>query len=148
MRGCHKQSRPGCRRPEDLYNSAAIVPCSHNAVTLSTPSRMTEKYLETPERSNLDLDLSSGKPTKRPSSCEEVRKSHESIIVSVRRRPKAVLWCCSAIWILFVSAYTNTAGNSILGIPQFRHDFGHLVNGRFVLPAEWQTAFFGGGFAA
>lgn len=61
----------------------------------------------------------------------------------VRTNLRAVAWCIYAIWVMVASAYTNTASGSILGIPRFRKDFGRAFDGNFVLPAQWQSAYYG-----
>lgn len=40
------------------------------------------------------------------------------------------------------------ASGIILGIPEFRKDFGYLFDGNYVLPANWQSAFSGAPSAA
>ena len=107
-----------------------------------------DKSFKAPEKTNSELSLSSNEANGREVSLPQAAQNHDTILATIRKRPKALLWCGSAIWILVVSAYTNTAGNSILGIPRFRQDFGRLVDGHYVLPADWQAAFYGGGSAA
>lgn len=46
------------------------------------------------------------------------------------------------------SNYINTAGGSVLGIPRFRKDFGSPYEDDYVLPATWQSAYFGAPSAA
>ncbi len=108
---------------------------------------MAKTSFEVTEKAGSELSLSSSELPREAPSAQQGGEHHDTILATVRRRPKALLWCGCAIWILVVSAYTNTAGNSILGIPRFRQDFGHLVDGDYVLRANWQAAFYGGGFA-
>lgn len=49
---------------------------------------------------------------------------------------------------LILNSFENQAGGSVLGIPQFREDFGYAYNGGYVLPVEWQSAFSGGPVAS
>ncbi|KAI1342850.1 MFS hexose transporter [Xylariaceae sp. FL0016] len=54
-----------------------------------------------------------------------------------------LVWCVYAIGVLVLSSFDNQAGSAVLGIPQFRKDFGHPYEGDYVLPAEWQSAYSG-----
>jgi MFS transporter, SP family, general alpha glucoside:H+ symporter len=56
---------------------------------------------------------------------------------------KTVAWCCWVIWVLVLASFDNAAGSAILGIPQFRKDFGSAFEGNYVLPAKWQSAYSG-----
>jgi hypothetical protein len=109
---------------------------------------MAEKSFQNTETTSSKLSLSSGERSMGQVADPEVNEDHHTVIRAVRTRPKAVGWCIFAMFILVVSSYTNTAGNSVLGIPQFRKDFGRPVDGDYALPAKWQAAYFGGGFAA
>jgi hypothetical protein len=62
---------------------------------------------------------------------------------AIRRNPWAFLWCLYAVWTVLLVSFENQASGNILGIPQFRKDFGTLYNGDYVLSAEWQSAFSG-----
>ncbi|GKT51167.1 maltose permease MAL31 [Colletotrichum spaethianum] len=64
-------------------------------------------------------------------------------IESFRKYPKASFWCIYAVWCVLVLSFENQAGGSILSIPEFRKDFGHLYEGDYVLDAKWQSAFNG-----
>ena len=116
--------------------------------TSAIKSKAKKAFETIMKKSSSELSLSSHETIKETFPVSLQEKNQETVLATIRRRPKAVFWSCCAIWILVVSAYTNTAGNSILGIPRFRQDFGHLVDGDFVLHANWQAAFYGGGFAA
>jgi SP family general alpha glucoside:H+ symporter-like MFS transporter len=57
---------------------------------------------------------------------------------TIRRNPWACFWCLYA-------CETQAAG-AVVGIPQFRKDFGFEFpkgSGKYVLPAAWQSAFSG-----
>ncbi|KUJ13503.1 MFS general substrate transporter [Mollisia scopiformis] len=56
---------------------------------------------------------------------------------------KTMAWCFWVIWVLILASFDNAAGSSILGIPQFRKDFGSAFEGNYVLPAKWQSAYSG-----
>jgi len=45
-------------------------------------------------------------------------------------------------------SHTMQASGIILGIPEFRKDFGYFFDGNYVLPANWQSAFSGAPSAA
>lgn len=108
---------------------------------------MAEKSSQITETTSSKLSWSSGERSIGQEDEKEVNDEHDTVIRAVRKRPKAVGWCIFAMFILVVSSYTNIAGNSVLGIPQFRKDFGHPVDEDYALPAKWQAAFFAGGFA-
>ena len=63
---------------------------------------------------------------------------------AVKNSPKAVFWCVYAIWVLVLNSFENQAGGIVLGIPEFRKDFGTPFAGGYVLDAKWQSAFSGG----
>ncbi|CAO2653367.1 Nn.00g027780.m01.CDS01 [Neocucurbitaria sp. VM-36] len=64
----------------------------------------------------------------------------------LRCNPWAFVWCLYTCWtIVFVSFETQASG-AVVGIPQFRKDFGYEYpegSGKYVLPAAWQSAFSG-----
>lgn len=72
----------------------------------------------------------------------------ETYLQAVQKHPRAFLWCMYIVWVMLSSNYINTAGNSVLGIPRFRKDFGRPYEDDFVLPAKWQSAYFGAPSAA
>ncbi|KAK5045093.1 hypothetical protein LTR84_010241 [Exophiala bonariae] len=67
---------------------------------------------------------------------------------AVRKNPVAFSWSIYAIFVMVTSAYTNSISGSVLGIPQFRKDFGYQFGGHYVLPAAWQAAYYGATNAA
>lgn len=67
---------------------------------------------------------------------------------SFRRYPKACAWALFAIWYVLLVSFENQASGNILGIPRFREDFGYLHDGKYVLHANWQSAFSGAPMAS
>lgn len=72
----------------------------------------------------------------------------ETALGALRNHKWANLWIIYAIWVLVACSFDNNASSSILGIPQFRQDFGSAYAGSYVLPAKWQSAYSGGPAAA
>lgn len=66
------------------------------------------------------------------------------MLEAIRKYPQACGWCVySAVCCLMVS-FEGQASGSILGIPEFRKDFGYEVSeGSYTLSASWQSAFGG-----
>ncbi|KAJ9604604.1 hypothetical protein H2200_010718 [Cladophialophora chaetospira] len=60
----------------------------------------------------------------------------------------ALTWCFYTLWCVLANNYAKTAGQSVLGIPQFRKDFGSAFKGNYVLSAKWQSAYYGAPQAA
>lgn len=79
---------------------------------------------------------------------KHTKKNDETVLQCIRNRPMVLIWCVYAIWVMVASAFTNSASSSILGIPQFRKDFGKPFAGNYVLPAKWQSAYYGSTGAA
>jgi hypothetical protein len=67
---------------------------------------------------------------------------------TLRRYRWAITWCIYMLWCVLANNYAKTAGQSVLGIPQFRKDFGSAYNGGYVLSAKWQSAYYGAPQAA
>ncbi|KAJ9608013.1 hypothetical protein H2200_008092 [Cladophialophora chaetospira] len=66
----------------------------------------------------------------------------------IQKNPWAFAWCLYAVWTILLAVFEDQASYAILGIPEFRKDFGYLYNGDYVLPASWQSAFQGGPLAS
>lgn len=62
--------------------------------------------------------------------------------------PRAVMYLAIMIWAMIVVGYENQAAGMVISIPRFRQDFGHLVDGSYVLDGSWQSAITGGATAA
>ncbi|KXL42773.1 hypothetical protein M433DRAFT_27678 [Acidomyces richmondensis BFW] len=67
---------------------------------------------------------------------------------AIKERPLSFAWCLFAVWTVLLVSFENQASGIILGIPEFRKDFGYLFDGNYVLPANWQSAFSGAPSAA
>ncbi|KAL6884703.1 maltose permease MAL31 [Trichoderma evansii] len=63
------------------------------------------------------------------------------IFDSLKKYPRACAWCVYACWTTTLVSFDNQAAGSVLGIPQFRKDFGSEYKGNYVLPTPWQSAF-------
>ncbi|KAL3443153.1 general substrate transporter [Aspergillus insuetus] len=66
----------------------------------------------------------------------------------IRRHPKQILWCLSAVWTCLLVSFENQAAGMVLSIPRFRQDFGREYRGSYVLDTQWQSAFYAGPIAA
>lgn len=64
-------------------------------------------------------------------------------IEAIKDFPLAFLWSLYAVWCVLLVSFENQAGGNIIGIPQFRKDFGHAYAGDYVLDSKWQSAFQG-----
>lgn len=61
---------------------------------------------------------------------------------SIRTYPWACVWCVYALWCIVCLSFDVQAANAIVGIPQFRKDFGYeYAPGEYVLHTHWQSAF-------
>ncbi|KXH38287.1 maltose permease MAL31 [Colletotrichum salicis] len=71
-------------------------------------------------------------------------EDHEmGIWKSFVRYPWACAWCVYACWTIILLSFDVQAAGAVVGIPEFRKDFGYEFNGDYVLPAIWQSAFSG-----
>ena len=72
------------------------------------------------------------------------QEDHETgKLQAIKRNPWAFAWCLYAVWTVLLVSFENQASGNILGIPEFRKDFGAYYNGNYVLSAKWQSAFSG-----
>jgi MFS transporter, SP family, general alpha glucoside:H+ symporter len=62
---------------------------------------------------------------------------------AIKKNPTAFFWCLFAIWTTILVSFENQASGIVLGIPQFREDFGSYYGGNYVLPSKWQSAYSG-----
>lgn len=67
---------------------------------------------------------------------------------AIRRNPRAFAWCLFAVWTILLVSFENQASGNILGIPEFRKDFGYYFDGEWTLSAKWQSAFSGAPIAS
>lgn len=73
-----------------------------------------------------------------------LQEDHQtSKLQTIKTNPWAFAWCLFAVWTVLLVSFENQASGNILGIPEFRKDFGTLFNGDYVLSAKWQSAFSG-----
>lgn len=61
----------------------------------------------------------------------------------VKQYPLSCFWAVYAVWCIMLCSFENQAAGNIIGIPEFRKDFGSPYNGDYVLAAKWQSAFQG-----
>lgn len=67
----------------------------------------------------------------------------ETFIQAFTRHKKACFWCFYACWTIILVAFDTQAGGAVIGIPEFRKDFGFKYGDDYVIPASWQSAFSG-----
>lgn len=65
-----------------------------------------------------------------------------------RKYPWACAWSVYMVWVVLLVSFENQAAGNVIGIPQFRKDFGHEFTGAdgttsYVIDAQWQSAFQG-----
>lgn len=60
---------------------------------------------------------------------------------AIKKDKRAVLWCLFVVWTSLLVSFESNASGNVIGIPQFRQDFGSLFDGSYVLDAKWQSAF-------
>ncbi|KAK4936419.1 hypothetical protein LTR10_022693 [Elasticomyces elasticus] len=64
---------------------------------------------------------------------------------AVKANPKNVLWCLYGAWALICIGFDYDAGIIVLGVTEFRKDFGEpIAGGDYAINAAWQSAFSGG----
>ena len=77
------------------------------------------------------------------------QEDHEQTrMQAIRQNPWAFAWCMFGVWLTLLVSFENQASGIVIGIPQFRKDFGYFADGSYVLPAKWQAAFSGGPVAS
>lgn len=69
-------------------------------------------------------------------------------LASFRKYPWACFWSIYAVWVVLLVSFENQAAGNVIGIPQFRKDFGHPFTAEdgtvtYVIDANWQSAFQG-----
>jgi hypothetical protein len=62
---------------------------------------------------------------------------------AIRKYPWAFVWCMYSVWVVLLVSFENQASGTVLGIPEFRKDFGSYVDGQYVINATWQGAITG-----
>lgn len=77
------------------------------------------------------------------------REDHETGKWSaIQQNPRAFAWCLYAVWTVLLVSFENQASGTVVGIPEFRKDFGFYYNGGYVLSTQWQAAFSGAPIAS
>lgn len=77
------------------------------------------------------------------------QEDHEDTFFQAFTRHKwACIWSFYACWTIILVSFDTQAGGAVLGIPEFRKDFGYEYNGDYVIPASWQSAFNGAPIAS
>ncbi|KAF2186573.1 general substrate transporter [Zopfia rhizophila CBS 207.26] len=68
-------------------------------------------------------------------------------LASFRKYPWACAWSIYAVWVVLLVSFENQAAGNVIGIPEFRKDFGNEFGTgeekSYVLDAKWQSAFQG-----
>lgn len=67
---------------------------------------------------------------------------------AAQKWPCATAWGLYAAYTCLLASFDTQAANMVLGIPQFRKDFGKKFAGEYVLDANWQSALYGGPIAS
>ena len=62
--------------------------------------------------------------------------------------PWVSVWCTYAAWTIILLSFDVQAAGAVVGIPQFRKDFGYKFGDDYVLPAAWQSGFNGAPIAS
>lgn len=93
-------------------------------------------------------DLSIGTDTDAFAHLTSQEDHQQTKLQAIKQNPWASAWCMFAVWLTLLVSFENQASGIVIGIPQFRKDFGYLADGTYVLPAQWQAAFSGGPVAS
>jgi hypothetical protein len=69
-------------------------------------------------------------------------------LASFRKYPWACAWSIYMVWVVLLVSFENQAAGNVIGIPEFRKDFGHQFTSEdgsvsYVVDAQWQSAFQG-----
>ncbi|KAH8897646.1 putative maltose permease [Thozetella sp. PMI_491] len=62
---------------------------------------------------------------------------------AIKNNPWAFAWCLYGVWTIILVSFENQAAGIVVGIPQFRKDFGTFFDGDYILDTQWQAAFSG-----
>lgn len=77
------------------------------------------------------------------------QKDHEQTKWQVAKsNPLSVIWCLYGVFALITSSFDQNAALVVLGIPEFRKDFGYEFQGTYVIDPTWQAIFGGAPLAA
>jgi hypothetical protein len=135
---------------KDILSSSDVrsIHCDIHVTQISLPAMASgnEKIIETmkDKAASIGLDIDEEHVAHLTNHMDhETSKS-----MAVRQNPWTTAWCIFAVWCIMVFSFDNQVGSIVLGIPEFRKDFGSFFEGNYVLPANWQSAFSGGSAAA
>ncbi|TEA19121.1 Alpha-glucosides permease MPH3 [Colletotrichum sidae] len=90
-----------------------------------------------------DIDAAKGEHVEEIGHAATAEEHEVTPVQAIKSQPWAFVWCLYAIYVLVLTSFDNQAGGSVLGIRQFRKDFGYEYGGDYVLPAKWQSAYSG-----
>ncbi|KAK1565997.1 MFS hexose transporter [Colletotrichum navitas] len=90
-----------------------------------------------------DIAAAKGEHVESVGRAATVEDHEETVFQAIRGQTWAFMWCLYAIYVLILTSFDNQAGGTVIGIPQFRKDFGTEFDGDYVLPAKWQSAYSG-----
>lgn len=62
---------------------------------------------------------------------------------AIRKYPMAFAWSMYSVWVVLLVSFENQASGTVLGIPEFRKDFGDYVDNTYVINSVWQGAITG-----
>jgi len=114
------------------------APKPQNEATMDPEKNMAATHLDEP------ID-SSGETAAHLANQEDHEQTR---MQAIKQNPWAFAWCMYAVWLTLLVSFENQASGIVIGIPQFRKDFGYLVDGNYALSAKWQAAFSGGPVAS
>jgi hypothetical protein len=69
-------------------------------------------------------------------------------LASFRKYPWSCAWSIYMVWVVLLVSFENQAAGNVIGIPEFRKDFGNQFIAEdgtvsYVIDARWQSAFQG-----
>jgi MFS transporter, SP family, general alpha glucoside:H+ symporter len=100
------------------------------------------------EEKNVDTTVEYNEHTEAIGHLANQEDHEETVRQALTRHPKTIIWCLYAIWVLVITSFDNQVGGVVIGIPEFRKDYGSAFEGNYVLPAKWQSAYSGGPVAS
>ena len=118
------------------------IPHPYPHDTLQSPVNMTgTTELESIAKGDGDANLYPTRTSdQRYADQANLEEQQIGVIEAIKKSPWAIVWCLYAMWCIVLANFQSMAGSSVIGIPQFRKDFGREYNGEFVLDGGWQSA--------
>lgn len=92
----------------------------------------------------VEVDLHDEKRAVRSSGSSSQENVALSKWATIKQNRTAIAWCIFAVWVVVLTSFESLASSIVLGIPEFRKDFGHPFEDNYVLDAIWQSAISGG----